>query len=291
MISFFNLSSDLGEKETFWMLFRLISSLIVTRFWFSFDGRVTSISPKRKRCTLQQKRVKDSVFYLQDQKKVKSIKSGIWWTQEHDVKQGRPSILDHQQTWMASLWLAVISSSLWFPVCAGGTGSARGALLQKISVEMKHSKVMRRRTGWRRVTGSLCVYGVGADIKFSNGWKNGDSQQSLFLCDLRMNEQSNTCLQEGISHNVFCSPCCQINWGSEVLEVANRVQKVSGPPPGDTSRVTRYTFTEDELRELQKETNQSFNLWESLHTFIGVSLHEHWMEEMKKNEYFWLAMN
>lgn len=252
MISFFNLSSDLGEKETFWMLFRIISSFIVTWFWFSFDGCISSISPKRTRCTLQQKRLKDSVFYLQDRKRLSdsSKPSEIWWTQEDDVKQGQPSILDHQQTWMASLWLAVISSSLWFPVCAGGTGSAMGGLLQKISVEMKHSKVMRRRTGRRRVTGSLCVYGVGADIKFSNGWKNDDSHQSLFLCDLRLNEQSNTCLQEGISHNVFCSPCCQINWGSEVLEVANRVQKVSGPPPSDTSRVTRHTFTEDERLEL-----------------------------------------
>lgn len=247
--SFLNLSSDLGEKETFWMLFRIISSFIFTRVWFSFDGRITTVSPRGARCILQQKPAEDSFIYLQ--KKVQSFRWSIWWTLE-DGEQGQPSILDHQQTREAASWLAAVSSSLWFPVCAGGTGPGRGALLQTWG-ELQNSKVKRRRkrrTRGRRVTGSWCGQGVGADVEFPNDRKTCDSQQSLFLCDLRMEQQSNPRLQ-GASHNVFCTPCCWINWGSEALEVESRLQKVSSPPPSYTSGVTRCKFTAEELQRDQ----------------------------------------
>lgn len=53
-----------------------------------------------------------------------------------------------------------------------------------------------------RTSYSLCDQGVGADIKFSDGWKNCHSQQSLFLWDLRMKRQSNT---EEVSLTAFCT--------------------------------------------------------------------------------------
>lgn len=77
-------------------------------------------------------------------KKVQSFRWSIWWTLEDGEKQGRPSILDHQQSREAASWLAAVSSSLWFPVCAGGTGPGRGALLQTWG-ELQNSKVERRR--------------------------------------------------------------------------------------------------------------------------------------------------
>lgn len=64
----------------------------------------------------------------------------------------------------------------------------RGGLLQKRRGELLDPEVGRRRRRRRRgrVTGSLCGEGVGADVELSNGWKHGDSQQGLLLCDLRI---------------------------------------------------------------------------------------------------------
>lgn len=82
---FFNLSSDLGEKDTFWRLFRIISSFIFTWVWFSFDGRIISVSPREARRILQQKLAEDSFIYLQKKGSVIQMKhlvnsGGRWET-------------------------------------------------------------------------------------------------------------------------------------------------------------------------------------------------------------------
>lgn len=82
---FFYLSSDLGEKDTFWRLFRIISSFIFTWVWFSFDGRISSVSPREARRILQQKLAEDSFIYLQKKGSVIQMKhlvnsGGRWET-------------------------------------------------------------------------------------------------------------------------------------------------------------------------------------------------------------------
>lgn len=219
---------------------------------------------------------------------LQSFKWTIWRTLEDGEKQGRPSILDPQQTRVAASWLAAVSSSLWFPVCAGGTGSGSGVPLQTWG-ELQSSKVKRRRqrrTRERRVTGSSCGQGVGADVKFANGRKTRDSQQSLFLWDLRMKHLSNPRLQEGVSHNVFLTPCCRINWGSEALEVANGLQKVASPPPSYTPRVTRWKFSAEELQRDQPKLEDAAPVRVSSHVHQGFSPQK--LEGDKKKE--WIVL-
>lgn len=143
----------------------------------------------------------------------------------------------------------------------------------------------QRRTRGRRVTGSWCGQGVGADVKFTNGQKTCDSQQSLFPCDLRMKQQSNPRLQEGVSHNVFCTPCCQINWGPEALEVANGLQKVAGPPPSYTSRVTRCKFTAEELQRDQPKLEDAAPVRVSSHVHQGFS-----PQKLEGDEKGWIVL-
>lgn len=138
---------------------------------------------------------------------------------------------------------------------------------------------------------SLCDQGVGADIKFSDGWKNCHNQQSLFLWDLRMKQQWESRPQEEVSLTVFCKPCWQLNWGSGALEVANWAQNASSPPPSyacDTSRETRCKITAEEQQELQRESSWRLkvqHLWESPHSFLRVSLLENWMGEIIKQKH------
>lgn len=154
---FLNLSPDLGEKETFWMLLRIISSFIFTWIWFSFDGCITSVSPRGVRCILQQKPAEDSFIYLQKKASVIQMKhlvnpGGRWETGPtfHFGSSANPS---GSVVTGCGFLFTVIPSLCWRHWTREGGSPADMRGVTKLKSEEKKTKAnlfLVRSRGWSR---------------------------------------------------------------------------------------------------------------------------------------------
>lgn len=149
---FLNLFSDLGEKETFWMLFRIISSFIFTWVWFSFDGCITSVSPRWARFILQQKPAEDSFIYLQKKTSVIQMKhlvnSGGRWETGPTFHFGSSANPNGSVVTGCGFLFTVIPSLCWRHWTREGGSPADMRGVTKLKGEEKKTKKNKRKKSY-----------------------------------------------------------------------------------------------------------------------------------------------